>query len=247
MLLQIHKANKPSIILTILLSIFLTSLTVVYSEKTVSAGTPATNCRIKIDKSGCEKLLKACDSKPANERTTCKRKATAKKDDVYKACRSKEDPQSCHSKLKSGCADKRGSALESCKKKTAQPLAGRSAGASTNTGQNSGTGFPKTEKNGKCGTGDNAVETNFDFGCSGTGNPIQDVAYTIIRFLSIGVGIVLVASIIYAGIMYSSSEGSPEATASAKKRVQNAVAGLIFYMFIFALVQYLVPGGLFAP
>jgi hypothetical protein len=95
------------------------------------------------------------------------------------------------------------------------------------------------------------VKTKFDFGClgdkapDGTG-PIQDVAYSVLRFLSVGVGIVVVASIIYAGIMYSTSQGSAEQTAAAKDRIQNAIIGLVFYMFIFALVQFLVPGGVFA-
>jgi hypothetical protein len=106
----------------------------------------------------------------------------------------------------------------------------------------------------QCGTGDNAVKTKFNFGCQGGKleeegeeiSPILDMAYSIIRFLSAGVGILVVASIIYAGIQYSSSQGNPEATQAAKNRIQNALIGLVFYMFIFALVQFLVPGGLFA-
>ena len=103
----------------------------------------------------------------------------------------------------------------------------------------------------QCGKGDNAVDTKFDFGCVGddydgdTLNPILDVLYAIIRFLSLGVGIVIVGSIIWAGIQYSSSQGNPEQTQAAKSRIQNAITGLVLYMFIYALIQYLVPGGLF--
>lgn len=103
----------------------------------------------------------------------------------------------------------------------------------------------------QCGKGDNEVKTKFNFGCLGDKyngerlNPIVDLAYSIIRFLSAGVGIVVVASVIWAGIQYSSSQGNPEQTQQAKLRIQNAVIALVIYLFTFALIQYLVPGGLF--
>ncbi len=95
------------------------------------------------------------------------------------------------------------------------------------------------------------VYTDFNFGClgpeapDGTG-PIQDLAYALIRFMSAGVGIVVVASIVLAGIQYSTSEGNPEATQSAKNRIRDAMLGLLLYIFAFSLIQYLVPGGVFA-
>lgn len=95
------------------------------------------------------------------------------------------------------------------------------------------------------------LETNFNFGClgpeapDGTG-PIQDLAYAIIRFMSVGVGIALVASIVYAGIQYSAAEGNPEATQASKNRIRDAFIGLLVYIFAFTILQYLVPGGVFA-
>ncbi len=95
------------------------------------------------------------------------------------------------------------------------------------------------------------VNTKFNFGCLGPNypgayvNPILDLAFSIIRFVSAGVGLIVVGSIIYAGILYSSSQGNPEQTQAAKNRIQNSIIGLVLYIFIFALVQYLVPGGLF--
>jgi hypothetical protein len=105
---------------------------------------------------------------------------------------------------------------------------------------------------GRCGNeaSGTSVETKFNFGCLGnkgpkTMGPIEDLAYAIIRFLSYGVGIVLVISIIIAGIQYSSSEGNAEATQAAKSRIQNAIIGLVVYLMAFSAVQYLVPGGVF--
>ena len=98
----------------------------------------------------------------------------------------------------------------------------------------------------KCGKGSTTVNTKLDLGCKRQNkNPIIDLAYALIRFLSVGVGIVVVASVVFAGIMYTTSEGNPEKTAQAKSRIQTSIMALILYLFIFAIVQYLVPGGLF--
>jgi hypothetical protein len=97
----------------------------------------------------------------------------------------------------------------------------------------------------KCGTGDNAIRTKFNLGCSGrVDSPIKDLAYALISFLSAGVGVVIVIAIIVAGIRYSTSEGNPEATMQAKRSIQNALIGLVIYIFAFAIINYLVPGGL---
>lgn len=99
----------------------------------------------------------------------------------------------------------------------------------------------------ECGMGDRKVITKINFGCSGkVENPIYDIAFAIIRFLSIGVGVFSVASIVYAGVRYAASEGNPETTAAAKDRVRTTIIAFILYLFIFALIQYLVPGGLFS-
>lgn len=103
----------------------------------------------------------------------------------------------------------------------------------------------------QCGKGGEVVTTKFNFGCLGEESPqkispIEDFMYAIIRFLSVGVGLAIVLAIIVSGIQYSISEGNPEATQAAKSKIQSAVIALFIYLFTFALVQYLVPGGVFA-
>jgi len=103
----------------------------------------------------------------------------------------------------------------------------------------------------QCGKGEDAIRTRFDFGCVGNrlpnkfSSPIYDLAFALIRFLSIGVGIVVVVMIILAGIQYTTSEGNPEATMQAKSKIQSAIIALIIYIFSFAIIQWLVPGGVF--
>lgn len=76
-------------------------------------------------------------------------------------------------------------------------------------------------------------------------NPIVKDIQTIVNFLSIGVGIVVVSMIIVGGIQYSIAGDNPQAVTAAKKRVTNALVALVAFIFSFAFVQWLIPGGIF--
>jgi hypothetical protein len=65
------------------------------------------------------------------------------------------------------------------------------------------------------------------------------------RTLSFIVGIVVVTMIAVGGVQYSASRDNPQATQEAKTRIRNAVLALIMYLFVFAFLQWLVPGGIF--
>lgn len=97
---------------------------------------------------------------------------------------------------------------------------------------------------------DSNFKTKFNFGCVGAKgpaglNPILDLMFAFVRFLSVGVGIVIILALIMSGIQYSASEGNPEASAKAKKRAQNALIGLFIYMFAWSILQFIIPGGVF--
>lgn len=96
------------------------------------------------------------------------------------------------------------------------------------------------------GSGNASVDTGFlKLGCKGIGNPIVDLLFAIIRFLSIGVGLVIVGSMIYAGIQYTSSRGDPNTTAEAVKRIRANVAALLIFIFAYAMLNYVIPGQIF--
>lgn len=111
----------------------------------------------------------------------------------------------------------------------------------------------------QCGTGEGAQRISLNLGCAGEKcvnnpgdpicekniNPIVDALFAIIRFLSIGVGMVIVGSIVVAGIQFTSSQGDPQATAKALDRIRNTVIGLVIYFFIFAILNWLIPAGVF--
>jgi hypothetical protein len=95
-----------------------------------------------------------------------------------------------------------------------------------------------------CGSGKEAYHPSIDLGCTGKGNPILDLMFAAIRFLSIGVGLVIVASMVYAGLQYIGARGDPNANALAIKRIQSNVTALLLFIFAYALINYVVPGQL---
>ena len=66
----------------------------------------------------------------------------------------------------------------------------------------------------------------------------------LINFLSALVGVGVVISIIIGGIQYSSSEGDPGKASAAKNRIRNAIIALITFIILYAMLNFLVPGGL---
>src|SRR3989344_2755549 len=99
-----------------------------------------------------------------------------------------------------------------------------------------------------CGALDNPdqppIKVAIGLGCRNKGNPIMDATFGIIRFLSYGVGLVIIASTVVAGIQYSASRGDPNATAKAIARVRNNIIALIVFVFAFAIINWLVPAGI---
>ena len=88
-----------------------------------------------------------------------------------------------------------------------------------------------------CGApGPTRVITSIDFNCEGKGNPIFDLVWGIIRFLSVGVEAVVVMSLIIAGLQYIGSEGTSENTNKAINRIRRALIGLVIWTFAYELI-----------
>lgn len=110
-----------------------------------------------------------------------------------------------------------------------------------------------------CGAGTGWVATSIDFGCNGNScngsqlipnppycnnnhNGITDLIFAIIRFLSDGVGLIVIASIIIGGIQYITSRGDPNATQAAVKRITSSILAFIIFIFGYAILNYIIPG-----
>lgn len=66
----------------------------------------------------------------------------------------------------------------------------------------------------------------------------------IIQYLSGAVGLVVVLLIVIGGIQYITSAGNPAGVKAAKTRITNAITGLILFLLMFAILNFLIPGGI---
>ncbi|MDB5175777.1 MAG: hypothetical protein JWM81_635 [Candidatus Saccharibacteria bacterium] len=96
-----------------------------------------------------------------------------------------------------------------------------------------------------CGAG--AVPKSYmpviNIGCKNKGNPIVDALFAIIRFLSYGVGLIIVGSLIVAGIQYTTARDDPQAVAAAQKRIKSTIGALALFIFGFTILNYVIPAG----
>ena len=90
---------------------------------------------------------------------------------------------------------------------------------------------------------------NFEGRCEDAANVNPDtcgiVAYlqTAINILTAVVGVVIVIMVALGGVQYTLARDNPQESAAAKTRIYNALMALVIYLFSFAFLQYLVPGG----
>jgi len=76
-------------------------------------------------------------------------------------------------------------------------------------------------------------------------NPIVKNINKIVGILAGLVGVVVVGTIILGGIQYATAGDKAEAVSAAKQRIINGLIALLAFLFIFAFLQWLVPGGVF--
>ena len=97
------------------------------------------------------------------------------------------------------------------------------------------------------------TKTYFDFSaiCKGTDsgdggekNPIYAMILGITNILAVGVSIAVAGGIIYGGIMYASAQDNAGQTQKAIGIIANSIIGLILFFLLFAILNFIVPGGL---
>ncbi|MNQ27267.1 hypothetical protein D3C85_405220 [compost metagenome] len=77
-------------------------------------------------------------------------------------------------------------------------------------------------------------------------NGVWGILKLAIQIMTTGVGILAVGGIVYGSILYTSAGGSSEQTKKAIGIITNVVIGLIAYALMFAITNFLIPGGLFS-
>lgn len=97
------------------------------------------------------------------------------------------------------------------------------------------------------------VSTFFEFNCStdsntakgGRENPIVSLMLTILAWVSGLVALATVGAIVYGGILYTTAQDNAAQTQKGIMYVVDSVIGLILWFSAFALINFIVPGGLF--
>jgi heme A synthase len=100
----------------------------------------------------------------------------------------------------------------------------------------------------KCGTTETSI-----IGCDPTiddSGPIEKsgiwgILLLAINILSAGVVLAGVCGVAYGAIMYTTAGGSSDRTRKARMIIFNTTLGIIFYVLLYAIIQYLIPGGVF--
>ncbi len=73
-------------------------------------------------------------------------------------------------------------------------------------------------------------------------NVVNKYLNPFIQFLSVMVGVAVIIGIIVSGIQYAASSGDPQKVSTAKNRIRNSIVALIAFIFLYALLQFLIPG-----
>lgn len=66
----------------------------------------------------------------------------------------------------------------------------------------------------------------------------------ILQFLATGVGIAVVGGVIWGGLLYMTARDSSAQTEKAVMVIINSVLGLILFIFTYAIINFIIPGGI---
>ena len=99
-------------------------------------------------------------------------------------------------------------------------------------------------------TAEQENKNNFSGDCMDSSNlnegncGIISAILTLTNVLSAVAVIVITGMVVVGGVQYSASRDNPQAVQAAKSRITNAVIALVVYIFFYAFLQYIIPGGL---
>ena len=92
----------------------------------------------------------------------------------------------------------------------------------------------------KCGD----TDTYFEWKCSGS-IPMMGAVANIFKWLAAGMTVVVLIAIVYGAIIYATAGTDKQKVETGKKIIRNAIGALIAYFFMYALLNFVVPGGMF--
>lgn len=76
-------------------------------------------------------------------------------------------------------------------------------------------------------------------------NGILSLLVVVLQIMTAGVGIVAVGGFIYGGILYASAGDRSDQVKKSIEVIRNVIIGIVAYGVMFALLNFLIPGGVF--
>ena len=73
---------------------------------------------------------------------------------------------------------------------------------------------------------------------------IDGILKLVLNILIYGIGVAAVIGVVIAGILYLTARDSEAQVATAKKRLYEVVIGLVLWVAMYSLLNFLIPGGL---
>jgi hypothetical protein len=110
--------------------------------------------------------------------------------------------------------------------------------------------FPAPASAADCG----GVQTSFNYNCQGTNKnsaknvqqtPIFAFLLALMNFMAFGVGIAVVGGIAWGSYNIISANGNAGKSEEGMNIIMNSLIGLLLFIFMYAAINFLVPGGLF--
>lgn len=77
-------------------------------------------------------------------------------------------------------------------------------------------------------------------------NGIWGLLLIVLNIMTAGVGVLGVAGIVYGAILYTTAEDKADQVKKATDIITNVIIGLVLFALMYAGLNYLIPGGVFA-
>ncbi len=76
----------------------------------------------------------------------------------------------------------------------------------------------------------------------GHGSGITHILNLVVRIMTVGIGILAAIGVTVAGVQYLTAGGNEERTRKSKRRIFEIVIGIVAYVLVFAVLDWLIPG-----
>lgn len=75
---------------------------------------------------------------------------------------------------------------------------------------------------------------------------LWNILLLVLNIMTFGVGVVAVAMVAYASFLYTTAQDNGNQTKEAIEKIRNVVIGIVCYALMWAFLNFLIPGGVFA-